>query len=148
MKHWTSSLLVPVFLISVLSGPALSQGVPFGVWISEEGKSRIEVFDCENRVCGKIVWLLDPLEEDGTPKLDVHNENEALRNRPLIGLPLVVDFVTDGLRKWKDGLIYNPLDGKTYQSTMELVSPSTLKVRGYVLLPIFGKSQIWTRYAP
>jgi uncharacterized protein (DUF2147 family) len=31
---------------------------------------------------------------------------------------------------------------------MELLDDNTIEVRGYVLLPIFGRSQTWTRYIP
>ncbi len=46
---------------------------------------------------------------------------------------------------WDGGRIYNPEDGETYRSTMTLDGNGTLRVRGYVGAPIFGRSQTWTR---
>ncbi|MDP6689178.1 MAG: DUF2147 domain-containing protein, partial [Alphaproteobacteria bacterium] len=46
---------------------------------------------------------------------------------------------------WNDGTIYNPEDGEIYSCTMTLVDGRTLKVRGDVGLPLFGKTQVWTR---
>ena len=65
-----------------------------------------------------------------------------------MGLPLIEAFAADGENRWSDGRIYNPEDGETYQATMRLTDANTLEVRGYVLLPLFGKTRTWTRYVP
>ena len=53
-------------------------------------------------------------------------------------------FQYDGDGKWSGGTIYDPNDGRTYKSKMELRDASTLRVRGYVGAPIFGRTSIWT----
>ncbi len=117
-----------------------------GLWATEGGKSRVEIFDCAGKLCGKIVWLKEPLDDKGQEKVDRENPDEAFKSRKILGLPLLSDFVSDGDsgRAWTDGRIYNPEDGQTYKCNMELQEDGTLKVRGYVGLPLFGKTQIWT----
>ena len=137
-----------VLLILVAASPASGQDGPFGQWVTEGGLSRIEVFDCGGKICGRIVLLEEPLEDDGRPKVDDENQDEALRGRPLMGLQLIAGFAAARHNIWTGGTIYNPQDGKTYASTMELVDENTLRVRGYVLLPLFGKTQTWARYTP
>ena len=44
---------------------------------------------------------------------------------------------------WDDGEIYNPEDGKTYSSELEMNNPNTLKVRSCVWF--FCQTQIWKR---
>lgn len=117
-----------------------------GVWETGGGLSHVEIFSCGEELCGRIVWLLEPNEEDGTPKLDNNNEIEDLQKRPLMGLELISGFIADDKPgRWVNGTIYNPEDGKTYQCTMKLKDDNTLQVRGYVLLPILGKTQTWSR---
>ena len=145
-----NSLITAATLVLGLffAASASAQGTPFGIWVTEGGLSRIEVFDCAGQVCGEFVWLEEPNEEDGTPKVDGQNPDEALRGRPLMSLQLIEGFTVRGPTAWAGGTIYDPKSGNTYSSTMELQDENTLVVRGYVLLPIFGRSQTWTRYIP
>ena len=142
---WTVSLLA--FLLLSAPGAWAEDNSPLGEWITDGGLSRVEVYACGAELCGRIVWLQEPNEENGTPKIDDENENEALRGRALMGLDLIAGFVADGRPgRWKNGTIYNPEDGKTYLCTMRLEDTDTLVVRGYVLLPLFGRTQTWARY--
>ena len=134
-----------LFFILSLGFPARSEGV-VGTWATDGDKSHVEIAPCELKFCGIIVWLKEPLDDDGKLKHDANNPNKILRNRSIIGLPLLANFVASTKGKvWEDGTIYNPEDGKTYSCTLTLLDTETLNVRGYVGLPMFGKTQIWKR---
>lgn len=106
----------------------------------------MEIVSCGEKLCGSIVWLKEPMNEEGNPKHDANNPDADLQTRPIIGLPLLANFMAgDETNVWNDGTIYNPEDGEIYSCTITLVDGRTLKVRGYVGLPLFGKTQIWTR---
>ena len=75
------------------------------------------------------------------------NPDEALRDRPILGLQIMSDFEYDGNDKWKKGTIYAPDDGKTYKSKMSL-SEDVLKVRGYIGISMLGRTEEWTRVPP
>jgi len=125
---------------AALAAPVLGQ------WFTEGGKSRVEIKPCGETLCGEIVWLQEPNDEQGRPKTDQRNPDEAMQSRPILGLKLLNGFVRDGDKNvWKKGKIYNPEDGKTYSAELTLDEPGQLEVRGYVGLPMFGKSQTWTR---
>ena len=47
--------------------------------------------------------------------------------------------------KWVGGWAYDPDGGSTYSGQMELADPNTLKLRGYVGIPLFGRTETWTR---
>ena len=87
---------------------------------------------CGEKICGKIVWLSESRNADGSEKLDIHNKDESLRERSIMGLELLTDFTAAGDVKWTEGEIYNPEDGKTYRSELELTDSGTLKVTGCV----------------
>jgi uncharacterized protein (DUF2147 family) len=134
-----------VLSLSVSTGSAWAAG-PVGLWLTEGGKSRVEITQCGEMLCGTIVWLKEPLDENSKEKVDKNNPDDALKSRRLVGLKLLNGFVPgneDGV--WVKGTIYNPEDGDTYKCTMRLNEEGNLKVRGYVGIPLFGKTQIWTR---
>jgi uncharacterized protein (DUF2147 family) len=143
-----ATIVATVTLGLMFASAAMAQATVFGIWVTENELARIEIFDCGGQVCGKFVWFEEPNEEDGTPKVDDENPDEALQTRPLMGLQLLEGFDASGPTAWSGGTIYDPLSGNTYSSTMEMRDDNTLKVRGYVLLPILGRSQTWTRYLP
>ena len=120
---------------------------PVGTWLTERGGANVKIANCGGKLCGSIVWLKEPLNAHGQPKRDSENPDESLRSRPILGVPLLTDFVRsgDGSNVWQDGLIYNPDDGKTYKCTLTLVDDHTLRVRGYVGISLLGKTQTWTR---
>ncbi|HMJ51315.1 MAG TPA: DUF2147 domain-containing protein [Polyangiaceae bacterium] len=73
----------------------------------------------------------------------------AQKNKPLVGLIFVWDFVRDqaAAGKWVDGKILNPADGKIYNAEAELSEDGkTLKVFGYIrILFKIGGSSVWQR---
>lgn len=114
-------------------------------WISKDGRARIAIYRKGPTFSGKIVWLDHPYRADGTPKTDRMNPDESLRNRPLIGLEILNGFEYTGDNTWEDGEIYDPEHGKTYSSKMTLVDYNSLEVRGYIGVPMFGRSEIVLR---
>ena len=115
----------------------------FGRW--ETGESHVEIYACGDLVCGRIAELDEPLDENGNEKFDENNPDPALRSRPILGLDLIAGFTRDGRSEWKGGTIYDPRNGKTYKCVMKLQRDGSLKVRGYVGVPMFGKTVVWTR---
>ena len=116
---------------------------PVGTWLSADGGTKVRVTDCGGKLCGTVVWLNDPTGADGKPKKDRHNSDASKRERPLLGVPVVLGLEPDGNNKWS-GRIYNADDGKTYQAHVMVVSDNAMKVQGCVL-GVLCKTHIWTR---
>ena len=115
-----------------------------GLWLTADQDAKIQIFKQDNAYCGKIVWMNEP-EENGKPKRDTLNPDEQLRNRQLMNLVIMQAFSFDGGDEWTGGKIYDPKTGKEYTAKMSLDDPNTLILRGYVLVPLFGRSEKWTR---
>lgn len=114
-----------------------------GRWLTESRKGVVEIYRCADHLCGKVVWI-----QPGEPQTDELNPNPALRKRALCGLVLMGDFKPSGRDVWSGGWAYSPEVGKTYSARMALQEDGTLKLRGYIGIPLFGESQIWTRADP
>ncbi len=74
--------------------------------------------------------------------LDIHNPDPALRRRALCNLEIGSGFrITDATHA-SGGSLYDPRSGRTYRGAM-VANVDTLKLRGYVGTPIFGRTEIW-----
>jgi uncharacterized protein (DUF2147 family) len=118
---------------------------PVGVWLHANKRLQIEIGPCGERLCGTLVWFQRPNDAQGLPLVDVKNKIPALRTRPLLGLSILYGLRRTGDNTWEDGKIYNPDDGEDYNTQMSIEEDGTLRVRAYVLLPLLGKTFIWTR---
>ncbi len=122
-----------------------------GVWKTEMDESKVEIFRCDGKLCGKVVWLKNPnytRSKDGpvgTPIVDRKNPNPALRGRPIIGLRILEGLTQLNDNTWGNGTCYDPKSGKTYRGKIRLASPNRLELRGYVGTPMFGRTSVWTR---
>ena len=143
LVNYMNRALLALSLLSVpLSLPALAD-VPEGKWAMSNGKVTVQVGDCGGNLCAEIVGLKEPISKiDGKPKVDRENPDPSKRQRPLIGLSILIGMKPAGDNQWK-GSIYNPDDGKTYSATVKYEG-STMKVKGCVA-SIFCKTNTFVR---
>jgi uncharacterized protein (DUF2147 family) len=96
---------------------------PQGIWYTDGDESIIKVHSCtENTAayCGTMVWLKEPTEADGSPKIDKLNKDPAKKNKPLIGIDILINMTSED-DHWS-GKAYNPEDGKFYDVTFKVKS--------------------------
>jgi len=148
MKRISLLTVLAVGMILLFTPRAPAQGTEadaiLGNWLTEEDKATVEVYKCGDRYCGKTIWLKEPKNEDGTDKLDTKNPDLAKRNRKIIGLNIVWDFIYADNNRWVGGKIYDPDNGKTYSCKMRLEGDK-LKVRGYIGVSLIGRTTVWRR---
>jgi len=137
--------LITILLIAIsYVASAQKADAILGSWANPSGEDHILIYKRGNKYYGKLDWIKFPNDENGKPKTDKNNPDEKLRSRPEWGLELLKDFVYDEDNVYNDGTIYDPKNGKTYSCKMTL-DGSTLKIRGYIGISLFGRSEIWTR---
>ena len=107
-----------------------------GKWLTEAGDAKVEIYETNGKVNGKIVWL-----EKCPDTKDTHNTDEKMRSRKLMGVN-ILSGLTKKSEKWEGGRIYNPKNGKTYKCSIWL-DGDKLKVRGY--LGMFYETQTWKK---
>lgn len=116
-----------------------------GKWYTEENKSIIEIFKVKDRYFGKIVWIEEPNDEDGNPKLDKENPSPEYRQRPILGMNFMFNFQYDGGDVWNNGQVYDPESGNTYSGKLTLEEKNTINARGFIGFSIIGRTTTWTR---
>lgn len=134
--------LGPVFvvvaaLMAALPAHADPMSDIVGRWRDSDGESEIAISRCGPALCGKIVWLKEA-------RFDIFNPNEGLRKRSLLGLQVLSGF-KPAAKGALEGEGYNPTDGKTYRTTLELTSVRSLVVRGCVLGGLICDDDTWSR---
>ena len=137
-----------VLLIMVLAIPFLGQNASSitGRWYTENEESVVKIYEKNGKFHGKLVWLKEPREENGSIKRDDNNPDKSKRNQKLAGLEILKDFKYSGDGEWNAGTVYDPDNGKTYKARIELDGKDKLDLRGYIGVPAFGRSTVWKRY--
>jgi uncharacterized protein (DUF2147 family) len=132
--------------MAVTSSAGADRATPIGRWMTEGGWSHVEIYSCGPHLCGRIVWLKEPREKDGSIKVDGKNPDPKKRAQTIQGLTILWNFApTSDPGEWEGGRVYNPLDGDVYRAKLRLRADGKLEMRGYVVLPLLGGSQYWER---
>lgn len=146
--NWLSAIAIClIFSASIVAASIAEKGGDdlLGVWLTESKKAHVEIYKTGDKYFGKIIYLKDPRNEQGKPKVDKNNPDKGKKNTPLMGLNLLRSFEYDEDWEWEDGQIYDPENGKDYSCIIYMKTIDQIEVRGYVGFSMIGRSQIWTR---
>jgi uncharacterized protein (DUF2147 family) len=112
-------------------------------WLNTEQGWVVENRPCSTGICSYLVGfrMVHPHPPGYIPR-DDQNEDSMLRSRPLCGIQLTGGFDLKKRRnnKLEGGWVYDPETGRTYSAVLTLVNPNTVKLRGYVGIPLFGRT--------
>ena len=146
-------ILIPFMIVLLAATIACGAGPNdiLGIWKTEGDESKVEIYRCGEKICGRIIWLKNPLYTDsrdgavGTPIIDRYNSDPALRKRLVLGLRIMEGFTEQSVTPWGNGTLYDPKSGNTYRGKIHQTAPDRLELRGYIGIPLFGRSSVWTR---
>ncbi len=143
LQTTAAAVISAIALGPMLIAPALA-GDPLGTWLAGDKKGKIHIVNCGGALCGNLVWLAEPNDpETNKPKTDNKNADVSKRERPLLGIPIVLSMRPSGADKW-DGQVYNSRDGQTYAGSFTLTGANTAELKGCVAV-VLCKSETWTR---
>jgi uncharacterized protein (DUF2147 family) len=138
------SAVIGLTAVVLSASPGLA-AEPIGEWLVQNKKAQIKIDNCGGALWGVVSWEATPGGRDS------ENPDPALRSRPTLGMPILINMKEATNRTWSGnveqvwkGEVYNAENGKTYDSNIKLVNPNTLKIEGCVLGVLCG-GQEWTR---
>ena len=103
----------------------------------------MRITDDNGELRGKVERLFRDASEDQHPKCV--NCEGALKDQPIVGMTIISGMKKEG-DGYAGGQILDPASGKIYKSKMSLSDGGKkLDVRGYVGVPMFGRTQTWVR---
>jgi len=121
---------------------------PVGLWkniddVSGKPKALIRITEVNGSMQGQIEKLFRAPNEDQNPKCE--KCEGARHDQPVIGLVIMTGLKKDG-DEYNGGEILDPDNGKVYRSKIHLTEGGKkLSVRGYIGVPMLGRSQVWVR---
>lgn len=128
-------------LLPARPGPAAGQDTPVGAWLTQGSDAVIAIAPCDGApqgaLCGRIVGVTLDHPDDPVPT--------AQDGRSQCGLTIIRDAVPDGDAGWSARII-DPRDGSAYRARLQLDERRNLRVRGYVGISLFGRTQVWTPF--
>ena len=138
------TMLVVMFW-AVLSPAGADQNSAIGLWQS---------FDDQGKPTGYIriseeAGVLKGVIERGLPTDDIDQRctecKGERKDRRMLGMDILWGLRKQG-EEYSGGEILDPFSGNIYRAKLSLLENGTrLKVRGYVGVSLFGRTQIWKR---
>jgi len=142
-----ATLAVALSAALLASTGAFAQGSAsaVGLWKSiddetKQPKSLIRIVDKDGVLTGRVEKIL-------TDKKDARCDKctDERKDQPVQGMTIITGMKKDG-DGWGGGEILDPNNGKVYRSQMKLADDGRkLEVRGYVGVPLLGRTQTWIR---
>ena len=139
---------VLALLLIGLALPAFGQATPVGLWRTVDDttgreKGLVRIVDQGGVLSGRIEGSLDPSEP---PHRICDLCTDERKGKPLLGLTILRGVRQSAAGVWGGGDILDPDNGKVYRVRLRLLKDGKeLEVRGYVGIPLLGRTQIWTR---
>jgi len=127
---------------------AAQQTSPAGLWKTiddKTGKPRalIRITESGGEYRGRIEKLFREAGQDPNPKCDKCSGD--LKGQPILGMTMLTGIRRDG-DEYNGGKILDAEIGEVYKSRLTLIEGGTrLDVRGYIGIPLIGRSQVWIR---
>ena len=132
-----SGVLLAASVVCATLAPAAAADVT-GDWRVKDGTAIIRVANCNGAMWGAVAWEQIPGGRD------TNNPDAAKKNRPNLGMPILLNMKQgDEPGEW-EGHVYNAKNGKTYESKIRLAKPDALEIEGCVLGFLCG-GETWTR---
>ncbi|GAA4041188.1 DUF2147 domain-containing protein [Flavobacterium chungnamense] len=108
----------------------------------ETGKEKavVEIYEVDGKIYGRIVEILEV--EHRFKKCTLCQGTD--KDKPIMGL-IFIKGLTKDVDEYSGGKILDPKNGKLYKCYITLEGDDKLKVRGYIGISLFGRTQYWKR---
>jgi uncharacterized protein (DUF2147 family) len=154
-------ILIGWMLGSCAQGRLAAASGPEGNWLTAQGGAVVQIAACTEQanrgqmgrgqtgrapagralsadaLCGRLVGI--KLNRGARMPRDYMGQSQC-------GFPLLQPAVPSGTPGVWRGHIVDPRNGHVYQATLRLTPNGRLALHGYLLLPVLGETQYWTRY--
>jgi len=143
----TKTLIALAFVFAASS--AFAQASPVGVWKTIDDKTKAEralvrVTESGGVLTGRIEKLLGGSTMTAESKCDKCSDDR--KDKPVVGLDIVRGVKKADGDLWEGGTILDAAEGKVYKVRMTPIDGGKqMEVRGYVGMPMMGRTQVWVR---
>lgn len=134
------ALLFFIFLFQMSFGQTV-----FGRWktiddVTGKEKGIVEIYEFKGKVYGRVIEIF----EEAKKHIKCERCDGEEKNKPVMGMNIIKGLTKDG-EVYNGGKVLDPKIGKWYHCKIQLDGKDKLIVRGYIGIPLFGRSQTWIR---
>jgi uncharacterized protein (DUF2147 family) len=133
------TILAFLFSISFILCNSQNANDVLGFYMNPSGEGIIKVFEDHGKYHGKLVWMKNP------EKLDKNNPDKNKQGQKILGSVIFKDFIYAGDNLWKDGSIYDPKNGKTYDCKITRDEKGNLNIRGFIGISLIGRTEYFVK---
>jgi uncharacterized protein (DUF2147 family) len=135
--------------LTFTASAAMAQMTPVGLWKTIDdndgtAKSEIRIVETAGVISGKLERDLNPKAKPDDKCVECKDDR---KDQPIVGLELIRGLTkVEGKDVWQGGTIVEPSTGKIYKMTMTPIEGGKkIEMRGYIGMPLFGRTQTWIR---
>lgn len=141
--------MVAAAALTFVSTLALAQASPVGLWktIDDDGKTEKSLVRI-SEVGGVLTGTIEKVFDGAKPDARCDKCSDDRKDKPVVGMAIIRNVKQDAYDKalWGGGEILDPNNGKLYKARLKPVDGGKkLEMRGYVGMPMFGRTQTWLR---
>jgi uncharacterized protein (DUF2147 family) len=145
LKHNRFMNKIIILILFLLFTITIQSQTVIGKWktIDDETnqpKSIVEIYENKGKIYGKVIEIIEPEHRN---KVCSNCSNDD-KNKPILGMTIIKGLVKDKT-EYSAGKILDPKNGKLYKCYITLETKDKLKVRGYIGISLFGRTQYWYR---
>lgn len=125
---------------------------PIGLWktiddVTGKPKALVQIWETTDKTLhGRVLKVFT---QPGVKPSEICTACEGERhNKRIVGMTIMENLKhsKDNKNEWGEGKILDPKNGKTYNCFIRLTeNGQKLDARGYIGLPLFGRTQTWMR---
>lgn len=128
---------ISVFLLSSAFAQPKANDV-LGYYMNPTGEAILKIYENAGKYAGKLVWMKNP------EKLDAKNPDKSKQSQKILGSTIMHNFIFDG-EIWKNGSIYDPKNGKTYDCKITRDEKGNLSIRGFIGISLIGRTDYFVK---
>lgn len=141
-------LATSICLLAFSSGSAYAQtpDPAIGVWKTIDDKtnqpaSLIKIEQVNGVLEGTIIKTFPKPNE--APLIYCNLCKDERKDKPIVGMKIMTDLKQDQAGVWSGGKILDPKEGEVYKVKIATEDGKKMDVRGYIGVPLLGRTQVW-----
>jgi uncharacterized protein (DUF2147 family) len=140
---------IAALLLASAAPLVMAQATPVGVWKTIDDKTKTEKAQVRITESGGVfsAKLEKLLAADAKQDAVCDKCSDDRKDKPLVGMEIVRGVKkADADNTWDGGTILDAAEGKVYKVRLQPVDGGKkLEVRGYIGMPMMGRTQTWLR---
>ena len=147
IAKFTQYTVLSAFLFASFSN-AQSTDPALGIWKTIDEKtnqpsSLIRLDEKNGELIGTVTELIPSPGEILVTHCNLCKDER--KGKPITGMIIMKGLKRSSPGVWSSGEILDPEEGEIYKVKITLVNDKTLDVRGYIGIPLLGRTQTWVR---